>query len=387
MLLSRFPYPLEKGDKLRAYYQLIDLSEHFDIYLFCTSDCAVSKEEYDQVKPYCSRLTVFRLKKPLIALNLLKAWLTGIPFQAAYFYQRWIYRQIQRSLEEIRPDHLFCQLLRPAEYVKNYHACPKTIDLMDALSKGMERRSADAPCWLRWIFREESARLKRYESKILDYFEQACIISGQDKRYIIHPKNRGIQVIPNGVGEHFFNFEDRIPKQTDLVFTGNMSYAPNVQAALFLTGKLYPEVRKFLPEVRIDLVGANPAAVLKRAAGPKIRVTGWVDDIRVYYARAEIFIAPMFSGSGMQNKILEAMAMGVPCITTSLANNAILAEDGREILLAENEEEMCEAIRRLKGDPGFYASIAQNARNFVRSHYDWKAINQKLVRLLENDSF
>lgn len=383
-MLSRFPYPLEKGDKLRAYYQLAGLSKDYEIHLFCTSDSAVSDSDLARVKPYCSQVTIYRLRKGLIFLNLLKAFLTGKPFQVAYFYQRRAFRHMQRALEELRPDHIFCQLVRAAEYVKDYHACPKTIDLMDALSKGMERRSGDVAVPLKWIFREEAARLKRYEGKILDYFEKACIISEQDRRYIIHPKNSSIVIIPNGVGEHFFEYPETPPKTTDLIFTGNMSYAPNVQACLFIARELLPGLKKHDPGIRIDLVGATPAAAVKSLAGPNIRVTGWVDDMRPNYAAAHIFIAPMLSGTGMQNKILEAMAMGLPCITTRLANNAILARENEQIILAETAEEMLEAIRKLKSDPDLYARLSRNAKNFVASNYNWKAMNAKLIGLIGN---
>ncbi|MCE3294722.1 MAG: hypothetical protein K0R65_436 [Crocinitomicaceae bacterium] len=382
VVLSRFPYPLEKGDKLRAYYQLIGLSEEFDLHVFCTTDCEVSPADLEKIRPYCKELKVFRLKKGLILLNVLGAFITGKPFQVAYFYQRWIARKIRQRMEELRPDHIFCQLVRVSEYVKNYHSCPKTIDLMDALSKGMERRAQDAPFYMKWFFREESARLKRYESKVLDYFEHTVIISGQDKRYIIHPKNSSIRVIPNGVGERFFNFKEQTAKTCDLIFTGNMSYAPNVQASQFLVKKLLPVLEKDYPGIRTDLVGATPAPSVKSLTSSRVRVTGWVDDMRPYYAGAEIFIAPMFSGSGMQNKILEAMAMGIPCITTRLANNAVLAKDGEEIILAETEAEMCAAVKSLKSDPELYAKIAHNAREFVSSRYNWKAMNGKLVEVI-----
>lgn len=381
-MLSRFPYPLEKGDKLRAYYQLMGLSKDYEIHLFCTTDCAISDADLAQVKPYCSRITVYRLRKSLILLNLFNAFLTGKPFQVAYFYQGWAFRRMQRELEELRPDHILCQLVRAAEYVKNYHACPKTIDLMDALSKGMERRSADVTAPLKWIFREEAGRLKRYEGKMLDYFEKACIISEQDRRYIIHPKNSSISIIPNGVGQRFFDYPETLQKTTDLIFTGNMSYAPNVQASLFITQKLLPDLEKDYPDIRIDLVGATPATAVKNLAGPHVRVTGWVDDMRPYYATAEIFIAPMLSGSGMQNKILEAMAMGIPCITTRLANNAILAKDGEQIILAETAAEMLAAVRKLKSDPQLYAKLAENAKDFIASNYNWDAMNAKLADLI-----
>lgn len=384
VVLPRFPYPLEKGDKLRAYYQLKDLSEHFEIYLFCTSEFEITNESHVQIATFCKEIHVYRLKKGLILLNLLKALFTKIPFQVAYFSQNWIKKDMEKKIASIDAKHIYCQLVRAAEYVKNIHSIPKTIDLMDALSKGMERRISSINWLYRLVFKEETKRLKHYETKILDYFEHVTIISEQDKSFIIHPKNHQIKVLPNGVGTHFFNFDKVLDKEFDLIFTGNMNYAPNVQATLFLSNTFLPLLKKENPNIQIAIVGATPTKAIENCANENIHVTGWIDDIRMAYAKSKIFIAPMFSGSGMQNKILEAMAMGIPCITTSLANNAILAEHNTQILLAENEKEMLEAYQKLKNDSEFYDLISKNARDFVSKKYNWQNINKELINLLDS---
>lgn len=383
VILSRFPYPLEKGDKLRAYYQLKDLSETFEIYLFCTSESEISNLSHVQIATLCKEIHIYKLKKGIIFLNILKTIFTKIPLQVAFFTQNWIKKDIELKIQAIKPKHIYCQLIRPAEYVKNIHSCPKTIDLMDALSKGMERRIQDSNWLLKQIFKEEANRLRRYETKILDYFEHATIISKQDKSYIIHPKNNLIQVVPNGIGDKFLEYSKTPEKKYDLIFTGNMSYAPNVKACIFISQKLYPQLKKQNSNFQIALVGATPSNSVLKCANNNISVTGWVDDIRDKYAESKIFIAPLFSGSGLQNKILEAMAMGIPCITTSLVNNAILAKNEKEILIADTCEKMIEAIQRLNTDCELYNSIATNAKEFVSQKYTWKESNTKLAVLLK----
>ena len=121
-------------------------------------------------------------------------------------------------------------------------------------------------------------------------------------------------------------------KEYDLVFTGNMGYPPNVNSVIFLTEKILPVVRKKMPDIKIMFAGASPDPKVKAVNSENIKVTGWVDDIRNYYAKAKIFIAPMQIGTGLQNKLLEAMAMKIPCISSPLANNALEAEDGKEII-------------------------------------------------------
>ncbi|MFN5416382.1 MAG: glycosyltransferase [Flavobacteriia bacterium] len=384
VVLSRFPYPLEKGDKLRAYYQLKELSEVFEIHLFCTSESEINNLSHVQIATFCKEIHIYNLKKGIILLNIFKSLFTKIPFQVAYFSQNWIKKDIERKINIIQPNHIFCQLIRPAEYVKNIHSCPKTIDLMDALSKGMERRIEDSNWLLKQIFREEARRLRHYETKILDYFEHATIISNQDKSYIIHPKNQEIKVIPNGVGDKFTHFNKIPQKKYDLIFTGNMSYAPNVKACIFISQILYPKLIKVNPNYQIALVGATPSKSVLKCANKNISVTGWVDDIREKYAESKIFIAPLFSGSGLQNKILEAMAMGVPCITTSLVNNAILAQKEKEIIIADTADEMVDAIFRLNSDEDLYNEIARNAKEFVNNKYTWNESNKLLIEVLKS---
>jgi polysaccharide biosynthesis protein PslH len=380
--LSRFPYPLEKGDKLRAFFQIRDLSESFNVFLICTTDVKVSQSSIDKLLPYCKEIHVFELNKVTILINLFIGLFSNYPFQIHYFTQFRIKSKINKLLNKIQPNHIFCQLVRPAEYVKNYHFCPKTIDIMDALSVGMERRSNVSNWALKLIFKEESARLKKYEQRIINYFENILIISEQDKKFIIHPRQNEIKVVPNGVNELFLETKSHSSNlKIDLLFTGNMSYFPNIEAALYISKHLLPYIIK--KELVVNICGANPSKQLTSIQNKHFIVTGWVDNIQEYYENANVFIAPIFSGSGMQNKILEAMAIGIPCVTTTLANNAILAENNHEILIANNPEEFIFQMERLLSDKILYQHISENAKEFVKKNYEWKSINQKLAKILE----
>lgn len=378
MILSRFPYPLEKGDKLRAYYQLRDLSRYFDIHLLCTTDRKVSEQEKQEVMKYCRSVHIYDLRKGWMLLSLLAALFSSRPFQVKYFFQPGIGRKVNALLREIRPSHIYCQLVRVSEYVKNYHDCPKTIDYMDALSKGMERRIDNASGPKKWLFRMESKRLMRYERQIFDYFEHHTIISAQDRNYIFHPEKDSITLIPNGVDERFFT-DGSGEKVYSLVFTGNMGYPPNVEAAQYIRDRILP-LLKHRQEISCLISGANPHPSLKSVPG--FHVGGWVGDMRDSYRSAQIFLAPMMIGTGLQNKLLEAMAMGLPCITTTLANNALMAIPGEQILIADDAESFAVQIQKLLDDPDLYEKIAAAGRYFVRSHYQWSAANAKLAQLL-----
>lgn len=378
VVTSRFPYPLEKGDKLRAYYQIKELAESMEVILFSLSDEKVNAAQIAALKPFCKEIHTFKTHKWISWINAGLNIFSSKPFQVGYFYRSSIQRKINKILQNIKPDHIYAQLIRTTEYIKNYHACPKTIDYMDALSKGMERRTKEATLLKKWIFNQEYQRLVQYENAIFEYFEHHTIISQQDQREIFHKKNHEITIIPNGVAKTFFE-KPNTEKIYDIVFTGNMSYPPNVTAAKYIVEKLLPK----LPEnTKLLLAGASPSAEIKALENQHVTVSGWVDDIRESYAQGNVFIAPMFLGTGLQNKLLEAMALGLPCITSPLANNALGAIDQEQILLAETETSFINQIRYLLSHPEEAKMIGQNGKLFVKDNYDWKATTQKLIDLI-----
>jgi len=264
--------------------------------------------------------------------------------------------------------------------VKDEHRVRKTLDYMDALSAGIERRITAQPWWKKWLFKIESRRLKVYEGRMFDFFENRVIISEQDRALIHHPDIEQIYCVPNGISEFFFESVD-VEKTHDFVFVGNMSYPPNVEAVAYIADHILPH----FPEKKLLISGSSPSLRVKRLAetNTSIELTGWVDDIRTSYSRAHIFLAPMMIGTGMQNKLLEAMALGVPCITTSLANNAIKARHENEILVANDPSEYIESIKRLTQNEQLYNELRGNARDFVRKTYTWQQTVEQLQQLFD----
>jgi len=381
--LSRFPFPLEKGDKLRAYYHLKSLSEVYNITLICVSDKEVSPAEFERVKEFCKAIHVFKLTKIGLLFQLFLCLFSNKPFQIQYFYRPSIRRKMENVLNDVKPSHIYCQLVRCSEYVKNYHFCPKTIDYMDALSKGMERRIDTEPFYKSWFYKLEAKRLRRYETLTFDYFENHIIISEQDKNHIHHPKKSKIHVVPNGVDQSFFEKLD-VSKKYDLIFTGNFSYAPNISAAQYLVKEVLPELKKKGAEFSLLLAGASPDRDVLSLASENVTVTGWVDDIRLSYQSAKLFIAPLFIGTGLQNKLLEAMASGLPCITTPLVNNALGGTNGENILLAEDLIGFVEKIVNYRTELDSFNEISHKGQEFVCKNYSWQTQNSKLLLLLSS---
>lgn len=384
VLLSRFPYPLEKGDKLRAFHQIRCLSENHDIHLCALNDTHLKPEYHNALKPYCRSIHVVDLPVAGRISNIFRAFFNGNPLQVGYFFNWAAKKRIDQLISDIRPDHIFCQLVRVTEYVKE-QSIPKTLDYQDVFSKGAERRSKTAPFYLKPVLMSEYKRLLRYEQDIFRFFDNKTIISVPDRDLIPHPEKEKIAVVINGVDTDFFK-PLTVSKKYDIVFTGNMGYPPNVHAAEFLVKKILPLVHEKKTDTTVLLAGATPHNNVKALAGEHVTVTGWVDDIRDCYAKARIFIAPMQIGTGLQNKLLEAMAMKIPSITSGLANSALHATPGKEILVGKTAEEFAGHILSLLDNNELSASIAENGYRFVHSNYNWKAATNKLEELILRSS-
>ena len=372
VLLPRIPWPLEKGDKLRAFNQIKQLAKNNEVVLCAlNTDKKVSKEDaFKALQPYCISVTFIDISKLSILINISKAFFKGLPLQCGYFYNTKAHKKIRNIIKKHKPDMLFGQLLRVAEYIRHENTS-KTIDYQDVFSMGMKRRSEIAPFYMKPFFNMEYRRLRRYEHDIFDDFDVKTIISVPDRNLIDHPKKDEILIVPNGVDHEYYTPRE-CEKKYDIVFTGNMSYAPNVNAVEYLANDILPLVWKKLPDAKMYIAGATPDPRVKKVASDRIIISGWLDDMRDAYAQSKIFIAPMRIGTGLQNKLLEAMAMRLPCITTTLANNSLLAsEEKNEILVGNNEQELAEHIITLLTNKDKADEIAQNGHDFVRRIYDW----------------
>ncbi|MFT6997794.1 MAG: sugar transferase (PEP-CTERM/EpsH1 system associated) [Cryomorphaceae bacterium] len=383
VILSRLPYPLEKGDKLRAYHQLRELNKKNEVILCCLTTEDSQEKHLAEVRKVCNKLHVFKLTKWRIYLNLLFAFFSRKPFQVHYFYQRSIHKTIQKIISDSEPDHIFCQLLRTAEYAKNEHNYRKTIDYQDAFSKGMERRADRARFPLREVFNLERKRLVAYENIIFEYFETKVIISDEDRKHIYHPERQYIHIITNGIDTDFFHPSANRVEEFDLVFVGNMSYPPNIETAEFIVEKVLPLLQSKFPDIKLLLAGAEPTKKVQVLANQKgVTLRAGLEDIREAYGSGKIFFAPMLIGTGLQNKLLEAMAMEKPCVTSDLANKALMATHRENILVGATPEDYTKLISELMGNPDLRIGLGENGRKYVQGKFSWESSTNELANLM-----
>jgi polysaccharide biosynthesis protein PslH len=380
VILSRVPYPLEKGDKLRAFNQIRQLSKKHQIVLVALNDQKLDEQAMTELKKYCVSISIVPFSKLTVIGNLFRAFFRGLPLQVGYFYFPKAQKKVDELIRKHQPAHIYCQLIRTAEYVKKYPQIPKTLDYMDVFSKGIERRKSTDPFYMKPLLMIEHRRLRKYEAAVFDRFNNKTIISEQDKQLIPHPRKQEIRVIPNGVDTDFFKPINR-KKEYEILFNGNMNYPPNVESAEYLVEKVMPYVWNKMPSARLLISGAHPNKRVQELAADRVIISGWVDDIRDNFAKSKILVAPMQISIGLQNKLLEAMAMQLPCITSTLANNALGAKDGEQIIVADEPQQYARAIIELLNDPARAGRIAKNGYQYAVSNFNWKTSTDKLDSL------
>ena len=389
---SRFPHPMERGDKLRAQHQLRELARRHEVTLIALSETPVPPA-------HLAVLADAGVKVHVVERSRLTTVFSGgrralrEPVQVAYFRSGRVESQVHRLIEDEAPDRVFCQLIRTA-WAAEGHGIPSVIDFQDAFAAAMRRRAAGRPPGIRRAFEFEAGRIGRAEADAMEAFDTSIVISEQDRMALEVPDPDSVLVMPNGVDTEFFSpaapggeasGADGIrPDAVEVAFVGNMGYPPNVRASRMLAEEIMPAVRRGFPGARLLLAGARPSRTVRRLAGPHVEVSGWMDDIRDAYRRARVMVAPLFIGSGQQNKILEAMSMGVPTVTTELVNNPIGACPGEELMVAGSVEEFAQATLELLESRHRAAEISANASAMVRRRFSWNAVGEQLSGIIED---
>ncbi len=381
-ITSRFPYPLNKGDKLRVFFQLKYLSEKFEIHLIALEKNAISKDHYDAVLPYCKSIHIFIIPVHKRIFQLILSPIKKIPLQVAYFYNRKINKTIISLINEVKPDYIHCHLIRTTEYVKGIENISKSLDFMDSFGKGMEKRQLiESNVFKRLLFCYEKNQLFRYENHVFDFIDKFAIISEQDKNSIKSPRVNEIYIIPNGVDFDSFypRFED---KKYDILFMGNLGYPPNIEAVMYLSNKIMPILKTHKPKIKLLIAGINAPNRIKKLQSENIDVIENFKNISDSIAISRIMLAPMQISIGLQNKILQAMAMQTPCIVSTVSNNAIKAPINKAIIEANTPQEYSKNIIELLNNEERANEIGLEGFRFVKEKYSWEIQNLQFIKVL-----
>jgi len=378
-LTSRLPYPLYKGDKLRAYHQIKYLSRRHSVTLCSFIESEKELSYIGELKKYCDHIETILLKPHFSYLNAFFYAFSWIPLQVAYYYSRKMKKRIDELLRREPFDIIHTQLVRMAPYIKDYEKTPRVLDMVDTLSLNMKRRLEREKLHMKPLLRLEYRKLQKYEADICKVFDKVIVCSESGKQFLSYDGN--VTVCPNGVDTDFFHFTDSAKgSSSDLCFLGNMGYFPNVDAVSFFVKKIFPLVKKEISNVRFYIVGINPPGCIRNLARKyqDIMVTGFVEDVRPYLKRAAVAVYPIRSGSGIQNKVLEAMASGTPVVATQYALEGIKVNPEEHAIMADKPEEFASRVVGLMSDAGLRRRLATNARRLVEDVYDWEVYGREL---------
>ncbi len=387
-LAHRIPYPPNKGDKIRSFYQIRHLSREHAVHLVCLVDDIEDLQHVKTLEKYCASVdALYRGGTTGRGLSLL-ALFTNRPLSVAAFYSRRLARRIAFRLDSQKIDRIFFFSSAMAEYVRDILDIPKIIDFVD-VDSAKWRLYADYHRFpLSQIYRLEANRLARYEEEGAQAFDHSLFVSDAEAGlFQQRVKNRPLSVIPNGVDLERFAPHGDGPspsKQPVIVFTGAMDYFPNADGVQYFCQKIFPLIREALPEAIFYIVGRNPTRQV-RALGcqPNVTVTGSVPDVRPYLSQARVAVAPLRIARGVQNKILESMAMGLPVVGTSQAFEGIRATWADGVRVADEPQKFAQAVLELLGDDDLQQECSLQARHYVQHHHRWEEHGTRLEHLLK----
>jgi len=377
---QRVPFPPDRGDKITTFNEIRHLSTKHEVHVFCLADGRRDLDNVPDLLSYARSVTAVPVIGWVGKLRALKALLAGGPLSVAAFNEAELHDAINKKFAELRPDLIMIYSCNVAQYAAHFPQVPRIMQFaeLDSSRWGQFARRSRRP--LRWVYAIEEPRFSSYERHIALTFSHAlvCTAAEQSDFERLIP-GAPVSLVGNGVDLEYFRSKGIAKQPGSIVFTGVMDYFPNVDAVLWFCYEILPIVQRHIPEAGLTICGSRPVAAVRRLAKRRgVTVTGRVPDTRPYMDRAEVFVAPLRMARGIQNKLLEALAMGLPCVASSAAATGTAVPDGEGIIAANNREEFAEHIVRLLRDRAFRAEMAEKARAAAELNYRWETQLAKL---------
>lgn len=354
-LAHRVPYPPNKGDKIRALWEIKSLSAAHKIDLFTFYDHEEDRSSVDALRPYCRDCYVERLSWTRSRAQALAAAIRKRPFSLAYFRSPTMAQKVRDALRARDYDAILCFGSAMAGYVDTQSKVPCVLDMVDVDSAKWAEYARNSSILLRWLWRQEGQVLAGYERFTTETFARTLLCTDAEANLLQRTVPNGrVDVLRHMVDTEYFNPE-KVPLSAEIVrlqpyvlFAGSMDYAPNIEAVQWFHQHALPLMRRKLPNLRFVIAGRNPArAVRDLAKDLAVVVTGTVADVRPYFRGASVTVAPMQLARGVQNKVLESMAMGVPVACSSKAAVAFPEEVRKQILVEDNAEALARELIKL----------------------------------------
>jgi sugar transferase (PEP-CTERM/EpsH1 system associated) len=391
LLVHRLPYPPNKGDKVRSFHLLKHLLQTHRVFLGTFIDDPDDEQHLPTLRALCPDLHVQRIHPRRAKLASLRALFIGEPLTLAYYRNA----ALQRWVQDVAAEHtmqasvVFSSSMAPfAQALAS--AVPMLVDFVDVDSAKWTQYAPEHRWPLGWLYRREGCKLLAYERRVAAQARQSFFVTPNEVALFLSqaPECQGrVQPLCNGVDAEFFQpsavHASPFPASVlPIVFTGAMDYWPNIDGVAWFAQEMLPAARARWPQARFYIVGRSPSAAVRALSAPDVVVTGTVPDVRPYLQHAAAVVAPLRVARGIQNKILEAMAMAQAVITVNPCADAIGADASQGLLRAQTPAEFVDALHTRLSDPAASRALGDRARQFVLQGFSWQAHLAGLDRFL-----
>ena len=397
--LSHFvPYPPIGGCFQRSYNLIKEVARENEVYLVAlrhkdksTHPESEAKKATEELEKFCRKVFIIDISS-FSGSNIyhlaLKSVFNSDPLTVNLFKSNDMHKLVKKISKEIAFDIAHYDTISLAEYFHDAGDLPKFLTHHGMESFMIRRRVANEPNFGKKLYLLlESFKLRRYEKKHCPRFDLNIMVSEDDKSMLkaISPTSR-IEVVENGVDVNFFPPKENHINTNRLIFAGRMDQYSNMDAVLYFCSHVWPLVKERFPEMRFTIIGNNPPAKLLELSknDEKIEILGYVDDVRPLFAKATISICPIRDGGGTRIKILDAMAMGMPIVSTTIGCEGLDVIPGENVLIANTPMEFLDDIERLIFDSGLRKKLSNSARRTVENKYSWSIIGEKLNNIYAN---
>jgi sugar transferase (PEP-CTERM/EpsH1 system associated) len=383
LLIHRIPYPPNKGDKIRSYHLLKHLAKHYRVHLATFVDDPDDWQYVPHVEALCASSHFARMNPLLARVKSLAALLKNRSLSLEYYRDAKLARWVRGTVAAHGIERVLVFSSAMAQYADPYRQARRVVDFVDVDSDKW-RQYADKKSWpMSWLYGYEAARLLDYERQVARDYDASLFVSAPEAalfRQLAPESGAKIGHFSNGVDTDYFSPEaghanPYQPGERALVFTGAMDYWPNVDAVQWFCDEVFPALRQRFPDLNFYIVGSRPnPAVQALGQHAGVTVTGTVPDVRPYIAHAAVAVAPLRIARGIQNKVLEAMAMARAVVVSPQALEGIDAEPGSELVLADSAPAFIDAVGTLlDGQASAIEAIGQAARAKVQRRYSWSS--------------
>ncbi len=368
------PYPPHKGDRIRSFHILQYLAERHSVKLIYPSFTKDDVGYAEDLRKYCTDVQTISMNSLWIKMRFCLGLLSRYPLTVCYFYSR----KLQKLVDGQDFDAVLVDCSSMAHYVIDIDK-PKIIDFVDVDYDKWRMYAERAVFPLSLVYNIEYHRLQKYEIEMSTFFDVSLVITENERKLL--PAYSHVAVIPNGIDCQFYAPCQASTNHT-LIFSGAMNYFANIDGVTYFCDEVFSLIQDEIEDVHFIIAGMHPVKKIQNMANNDVTVTGYVPDIRDYIARACVCVVPLRIAKGIQNKILEAMAMEVPVVATSIANQGINAENHKEIMIADSPQEFAHATVTLLRNERLRKEITINAKKFIQRHFNWKTYLRKLDTLI-----